>query len=117
MMHDDSLKAIRKLKDSTGRPLFLPGYDGMAGSMADTLLGRPIYINQHVATMAANAKSILCGDFSRYIVRDALDIQMHRFTDSAYAKKGQVGFLAFSRHGGVLADVGGSIKYYQNSAT
>ena len=57
------------------------------------------------------------GDLSKYVIRDAMMIEMLRFTDSAYAKKGQVGFLAFLRSGGNLMDVGGAIKYYQNSAT
>jgi len=34
-----------------------------------------------------------------------------------YAKKGQVGFLAFMRSGGAWVDVGGAAKLYQNSAT
>ena len=117
MMNDASLKVIRKLKDSQGRPIFLPGYDGLAGPMPDTLLGYPIVINQDVATMAANAKSILFGDFSFYKIRDALDIQMFRFDDSAYIKLGQIGFLAWMRSGGNFVDVGGGVKYYANSAT
>ena len=116
-MNDDSLRIIRKLKDGNGRPIFLPGYDGLGGPMPDSLLGQPIFINQHMATMAASAKSILFGDFSKYIIRDVLQMQLHRFTDSAYAKLGQVGFLMFSRHAGNLVDVGGAVKYYQNSAT
>lgn len=117
MMNDASMKIIRKLKDSTGRPIFLPGYDGLGGAMPDTILGYPVQINQNIAVMAASAKSILFGDFSHYLIRDVLGGEMHRFTDSAFAKKGQVGFLAFSRHGGNFTDVGGAVKYYQNSAT
>jgi HK97 family phage major capsid protein len=118
MMHDDSLAVVRKLKDTQGRPIFLPGYDGLTGTMPDSLLGYPIQINQDMAVMAASAKSILFGNFSFYYVRDVVgSVAMHRFTDSAYAKLGQVGFLQFSRHGGNLMDVGGAIKYYQNSAT
>lgn len=117
MMNDASLKVIRKLKDSQGRPIFLPGYDGLAGSMPDTLLGYPVVINQDVAVMAANAKSILFGDFTFYKIRDAMDIQMFRFDDSAYIKLGQIGFLAWMRSGGNFVDVGGAVKYYANSAT
>lgn len=118
MMNDASLKVVRKLKDSQGRPIFLPGYDSLAGPMPDTLLGYPIIINQDMAVMAANAKSILFGNFSFYYVRDVVgSINMFRFTDSAYAKLGQVGFLQFMRSGGNLLDVGGCIKYYANSAT
>lgn len=117
MMNDASLKVIRKLKDSQNRPIFLPGYEGLAKAMPDSLLGYPIQINQDVATMAANAKSILFGDFSFYKIRDAMDIQMFRFDDSAYIKLGQIGFLAWMRSGGNFVDVGGAVKYYANSAT
>ncbi len=117
MMNDSSLKIIRKLKDSNGRPIFLPGYDGLAGPLADTIMGYEIQINQSVASMAANAKSVLFGDFHHYVVRDVMDYTLFRFTDSAYAKKGQVGFLMWARAGGQLTDVGGAVKYYANSAT
>jgi HK97 family phage major capsid protein len=117
MMNDDSVKVVKKIKDTQGRPIFLPGYDPANNGKLDTLLGHAIQVNQSVAVMAANAKSILFGDFQNYVIRDALDIQMMRFTDSAYATKGQVGFLAMMRSGGNLMDVGGSIKAYRNSAT
>lgn len=117
MMNDSSLKVIRKLKDTAGRPIFLPGYDGLAGAMADSLLGYPIQINQDIATMAANAKSILFGDFSFYKIREEMGVTLFRFDDSAYIKLGQIGFLAWVRAGGNLADVGGCLKYYANSAT
>lgn len=116
MMNDASLKVIRKLKDTAGRPIFIPGYDGLGGTMPDTILGYPVQINQDVAVMAANAKSILFGDFSFYTIRDVRAAQLFRFEDSAYATKGQVGFLQWSRHGGNLLDVG-AVKYYQNSAS
>lgn len=117
MMADSSLKVVRKLKDSQNRPIFLPGYEGLAGPMADSLLGYKVVINQDVAAMAANAKSILFGDFSKYIVRDAMMLSLFRFTDSAYTKLGQVGFLAWARSGGQFVDVGASMKHYANSAT
>lgn len=116
MMADSSLKVVRKLKDSQGRPIFLPGYDGLGGAMGDSLLGYPITVNQDVATMAANAKSILFGDFGRYVIRDVMAPTLFRFEDSAYAKLGQVGFLMWHRAGGQLLDTA-AVKYYANSAT
>jgi len=117
MMNDATLAAIRKLKDSAGRPIFLPGYDGLSGPMADTILGYPVIINNDVAVMAASAKSILFGDFSFYYIRDVMQAELFRFTDSAYAKLGQVGYLAWMRSGGNLLDTGGCIKHYINAAS
>lgn len=117
LMHDQSLKAVRKIKDADGRPIFVPGYEqGNPGGAPDRLLNRPVQIDQAMPQMGASAKSILFGDFSKYIVREVMDLTMFRMTDSAYTLKGQVGFVAFNRMGGNLIDVGGAVKYYQNSA-
>lgn len=118
MMADSSVKVIRKIVDGQSRPIFNPGYEqGSPGGAPDMLLGYPIQINQDVAAMAANAKSIAFGDFSFYKIRDVMDVTMFRFTDSAYTKLGQVGFLAWLRSGGNFVDVGGSVKLFVNAAT
>ncbi|MEG7524716.1 MAG: phage major capsid protein [Chromatiales bacterium] len=117
MMNDASLQVLHHLRDSVGRPIYLPAYDGLAGPLPDSLLGHNITINQNVAPMAVSAKSILFGDFNYYVIRDVMAANLLRFDDSAYAKRGQVGFLMFSRHGGNFTDVGGAVKYYQNAAS
>jgi HK97 family phage major capsid protein len=118
MMADSSLKVVRKIKDGQSRPIFVPGYEtGVPGGAPDTLMGRAITINDDVATMAANAKSILFGDFRKYVIRRVMDLTMFRMTDSAFTLNGQVGFVAFQRVGGNLVDAGGAVKYYANSAT
>ena len=122
MMNDTSVKVIRKIVDAQSRPIFVPGYDngrlnGISGNAPDELCGYPIVINQDVAVMAASAKSIAFGDFSLYTIRDAMDIQMFRFTDSAYTKLGQVGFLGWMRSGGNFIDVGGAVKLFVNAAS
>ena len=118
MMADSSLKVVRKIKDSNGRPIFVPGYEqGNPGGAPDRLLNRPITINDDVAAMAANAKSILMGDFRKYVIRRVMDLTLFRMTDSAFTLNGQVGFVAFQRIGGNLIDAGGAVKYYANSAT
>ncbi len=119
MMNDASVKAIRKIKDSQGRPIFVPGYEAGAvvnGGAPDSLMGRRIVVNQDVAVMAANAKSILFGDFSLYTIRDVMSAEVRRFDDSAFALNGQVGFCGWQRCGGNLLDTAG-VKYYANSAT
>jgi HK97 family phage major capsid protein len=116
MLADVSFAKVRKLKDTAGRPIFIPGWDGLGKTMPDQILGYPVQVNDDVAVMAANAKSILFGNFNYYKVRDAMEVTLFRFTDSAYAKLGQVGFLAWMRCGGNLVDAA-AVKYYQNSAT
>jgi HK97 family phage major capsid protein len=114
MMHDSSLKALKKLEDNDGRPLWQPG---LAVREPDTILGKPYIVNNDVPVMGVDAKSILFGDFSLYKIRDVLGVQVLRLQER-YADFLQVGFLAFSRHDGDLLDAGTApIKYYQNSST
>jgi len=118
MMNDGSVKQIRKILDSQNRPIFNPGYEQESpGGAPDRLLGYPIQINQDVAVMAASAKSIAFGDFSFYKIRDVMDVTMFRFDDSAYAKLGQIGYLAWMRSGGNFIDNGGSVKLFVNAAS
>jgi HK97 family phage major capsid protein len=114
MFHDGTLKELKKLKDDQKRPLWLPG---LAVREPDTILGYAYTVNQHMPVLAANAKAVLFGDFSKYIIRDVMAVSLFRMTDSKYTEKGQVGFLAFSRHDGNLADVGGAIKALKQAAT
>jgi HK97 family phage major capsid protein len=117
MFNDTTLREIRKIKDGQQRPIFVPGYElSVPGGAPDMLLGAPITVNQHMANMAANARSILYGDFKGYTIRDAMMTSMFRFTDSAFTKKGQVGFLAWSRHGGNLTDTG-AVRVFVNAAS
>lgn len=117
MMNDASLAVIRKIKDGSGVPIFNPGYQqGVPGGAPDTLLGYRIQVNQDVAAMAAGAKSILFGNFSRYMIRDAMGVTLRRFDDSAFALKGQVGFCGWLRSGGNLLDAG-AVKFFQNAAS
>jgi len=100
--HDNILKAVKKLKDSTGRPLWVPG---LSSKEPDTLLKYPYVINQHMAdTIQASAKTMAFGDFDKYLVRDVMGVTLLRFDDSVYAKKGQVGFLCFARADGNVVD-------------
>lgn len=114
MLHDSSVKVVKKLKDTQGRPLWLPG---LALREPDTINGYKYEINQDAPVMAANAKSILFGDFSNFVIRDVMDVQLVRFGEK-YMDAGQVGFVAFSRHDSKLLNAGTNpIAYYQNSAT
>jgi HK97 family phage major capsid protein len=94
--------------------LWLPS---VAGGAPSSILGYKYTINQNIAVPAANALSIAFGDFDKYVIRDVMAVTYHRFTDSAYAKKGQVGFMAFMRTGGNYMDVGGAVKSFKQAAS
>jgi HK97 family phage major capsid protein len=114
MMNDQTLKIIKKLKDSQNRPLWLPGY---AMKEPDTINGYGYEINQQMAIPAANAKSIAFGDFKNYFIRRVAGVQVLRLVER-YADFNQTGFLAFQRYDGQLVDAGTHpIKYFQHSAS
>lgn len=66
-MHDQTVKALRKLKDTNGRYIWSDG-DVTKGVPA-TLNNKPVSFNQAMAQISASAKPIAFGDFSEYYVR------------------------------------------------
>ncbi len=117
MMHQQTRKVVRKLKDSQNRPIWVDSWDaGATQGVAGQLLGQNVIINNDMAQPGANAKSILYGDFSKYLIRDVMDITLFRFEDSPYIIKGQYGFLAWARAGANLLDAN-AVKFYAHSAT
>ncbi len=114
MFHDTTLRFCKKMKDAEGRPLWLPG---VAVKEPDTLLGYRYEINQHMPVMEANAKSVLFGDMSAYMIRDIMNVTLFRFDDSAFITRGQIGFLAWSRHDGKLVTAGKPVKALQQAAS
>lgn len=118
MLNDKSVGIIRKLKDTTGRPIWNPGDNESIDSGAPpTICGYGYTINDDVADMGASAKSIAFGDFSQFVIRDvANSTTLRRFDDSAFALNGQVGFCGWTRTGSNLLNTA-AVKVYVNSAT
>jgi HK97 family phage major capsid protein len=118
MMHDNSVRNLRKIKDTSGRPIWLPGFEsGIGVRQPDTLMGYRYAVNQDMPQMAANAKSILFGDFKKYKIRIARDAQLLRLVER-YADLLSVAFIMFLRADARLLDAGTNpVKFYQNSAT
>ena len=114
MMHDSSLKAFRKLVDSQGHPLWQAG---LVDGAPDRLMGYPVVTNQDVATMAANAKSVLFGNFQNYFIRDIAPSMQMMVLRERYADYLQVGYIAFLRSDGNLISAASPIVVYSNSAT
>ncbi|WP_041522981.1 phage major capsid protein [Gilvimarinus agarilyticus] len=113
MFHDNTLRDLKDIRDDQNRPLWLPG---VGDDAPDTIYRYAYAINQDMPVMAADAKSMLFGDFSKFIIRDVRQMMLFRMTDSAYTRKAQVGFLAFLRSDSRLTDAG-ALKHYQNSST
>lgn len=110
LMHDNTAKALRKLKDGDGQYIWQPG---LQAGMPDTLLGRPVVTSPYMPEMDAGVKSILFGDFSYYWIADRQGRVMQRLNE-LYAANGQVGFRAFQRVDGKLI-LTEAVVAYQNA--
>jgi HK97 family phage major capsid protein len=102
MFHDNTLLALSKLKDDQSRYLWMPSpRDGEP----DRIWGYRYSINQHMPVFGSGNKSILFGDFKKYIIRIVRQTVIRRL-DERYAEADQVAFVGFSRFDGELIDAG-----------
>lgn len=115
MLHDDVLKAVRKLKDNDGQYLWQPG---MQDGTPPTIFGFPYTINQDMASsIAASAKVIVFGDLQKYKIRDVASLRMYRL-EERYRDFDQDAFVGFTRHDGRLLDAGTNpVKYMEMAAS
>lgn len=112
LFHDQTLAALRKLKDADGRPLWTPV--PTVGASA-SINGRPYTIDNTMPVPAPGAKSIVFGDFKAgYLVRQVRDVQVMRLAER-YADFLQVAFLAFSRLDATLDDTA-ALRAFQHGA-
>ena len=98
VLNDSTIKAVCKLKDSTGQYLWQPS---LVAGTPDTLLGRPVKTSAYMPVIAAGAKTIAFGDFSYYWIADRQGRSFKRLNE-LYAANGQVGFLGSQRVDGKL---------------
>ena len=103
LMHDSTIKAIRKLKDGNSQYLWQPG---MKEGEPDRLLGYRLVTSTHMPAIAAAAKPILFGDLSSYWIADREGRSMQRLNE-LYAATGQVGFRVTQRVDGRLVQTEG----------
>ncbi|MEU6010931.1 phage major capsid protein [Streptomyces sp. NPDC047453] len=113
LMHDQTLKVIRKLKDGQQRPLWVPI---PAPGFPATINGFEYTVDNTMPVPGASAKTVAFGDFAAgYIIRQVLDVQTLRLVER-YAEYLQVAFLGFARLDGGIQD-SSAIRLYQHSAT
>lgn len=109
MMHDSVMLALRLLKDGNGQYLWRSGVDS---DRPDTLNGRPVTVNQNMAsTIESAAKTVLFGQLNKYKVRMVNAIRLYRLVER-HRENDQDAFLAFVRADGNLLDAGvAPVKY------
>ena len=104
-----TLANIMACRNAQSRPLFLDLLNGNA----PRLLGYPVIINNAMASsIAASAKTVLFGDFSKYYIRDAGDIEIIRMNER-YADAYQTGFMAVRRSDAKVAQSAAIVRITQ----
>ena len=93
LFNDQTLKAIRKLKDGNGQFLWQPG---LQAGQPNTLLGYNYETSYHMPLIGAGKKPILFGDFSSYWIADREGRSIQRLNE-LYAATGQIGFRVTQR--------------------
>lgn len=96
--NDQTLAAIRKLKDSTGQYLWQPSFQ--AGE-PDRILGYPVYTSPFFPVITANKPALAFGDYSYYNIGDRGTRSFAELKE-LFAGNGMVGFVAKERVDGKL---------------
>jgi len=108
MLEDLTLKSIRKLKDGESRYIWQGSVDS---AQPNTILGHEYIVNQDMATIAASAKSVLFGDFSKYVIRDVAGSARVLRSEHYRINTDETAFVAFVRTDGDLMSNGAPIKH------
>jgi HK97 family phage major capsid protein len=114
MMHDQVLRFGKGLLDKYGRPLWK---SGLAAGDPNTFNGYPYAINNDMAQIALNAKTMLFGRLDKYIVRRVKELGVLTLNER-FADYGQVAYIGFARYDGNLLDAGTHpVNYLQQAAS
>lgn len=101
MFNDNTLAAIHMLRDGDGRYLVDEAPDG-AGRIKIGAVRARYTINQAMADMAANARSIVVGDMAKYFVRKIGGVVIG--TDRSAQFWPNMGIAGYTRFDGAVAD-------------
>jgi HK97 family phage major capsid protein len=95
LMADTTLNTIRKFKDGEGNYLWRPG---LAENAPDTLLGKPIEVDDNVDAIGGNKYPVFYGNFKRaYMIVDRIGTRVLR---DPFSNKPYIAFYTTKRVGG-----------------
>jgi HK97 family phage major capsid protein len=100
LMSSATAAVVSKLKDSTGLPIW---QQSLAADTPSTLLGRPVFYDENMPSVAANAFPIAFGNFAAgYLITDSGGLRVT--VDDNITKPGYVRWYIRRRVGGVIYD-------------
>lgn len=91
LMHKDTLKAVRKLKDGDGN--YLLNRD-LTAAFGWSLLGKRVYVTQSMPRMEAGKKAVVYGDMSGLYVKLAQNVELQVLVEK-YATQHAVGVVGY----------------------
>lgn len=110
MFNDNTLLALRKLKDAEGRYIWQAG--NVQQGVPATLNGRRYHVNQHMDSLAAAKKVAIFGDLGKYFVRKVGQPLVGVLRERYFPDLGIVGLIRFD---GELGD-SGAVKHLITAA-
>jgi HK97 family phage major capsid protein len=102
MMHDSTLKFLKKLVDKYGHPLL---WESAKDGMPQKINGYEVVVNNDMPEIGTGNKTVLFGNFQKYAIRRVKEIGVLRLSER-FADYGQIGFIGFARYDGNLLDAG-----------
>lgn len=107
MGNDTTLRIMKQIADSQGRPIWMPDLIGGEPDMFD---GHPYQVNQDI-TSGTGTKALIFGQLDKYQIREVMEMTLIRL-DERYAELAQAAFLGWMRMDGALLDAGTNpVKY------
>ena len=112
VMADPTAAMVRKLKTSTGEPVW---QSALVAGDPDLILGKPVYIDSNLPSPAISAKTIYFGDWSALKVRIAGGLRFERSNEYHFGND-QIAFRALVRTGAVALDPN-AVKFLAHAAS
>jgi len=100
LMNSNTQGTVRKFRDADGRSMWM---DGLAPGAMPTFLGYPVYTDENLQDVGANAFPVMFGDFAAgYSILDAGGLRVT--IDNNITTPGRVKWYIRKRVGGIILD-------------